>query len=240
MGRGCQAWATHSGALGVGGVGDGHWLMLTGGPSPDVNMVLVHDGDPQTLAAVERTVADRGYATLMMLAGRSREAELQSGWQHAGAMPFMSAELDGASLRFDPRVRRAGRQDFDTVAELIAEAFGLGREDADVCARVLLTEDESMNIWLLIEDGQPVSTVTTVPIDDAVCVWCMATPSRFERRGYGRALLGDVLLRAAEAGASIGLLGATPAGQPLYEAMGWETLEGWQIYLNAQSAQFAH
>ncbi len=240
MGHACQPWAVHSGSLGVGGVGDGHWLMLTGGPSPDVNMALVHDGNPLTLAAVRQTVEDRGYSTLIMLAGPSQGADLESGWQHAGAMPFMSAELAGESLQADPRVRRAGREDFDTVGELIAEAFWLGREDADVCARVLLVEEDAMSVWLLVEEGQPVSTVTTVLVDDAVCVWCMATPSRFGRRGYGRALLADVLLRAREAGASIGLLGATPAGQPLYEATGWETLEDWQLYLNAQSAQFAH
>ncbi len=153
----------------------------------------------------------------------------------------MAADLTGEHLRADRRVRRAGSEDFDAVGELIAEAFGLGREDADVCARVLLVEDEDeMSIWLLEEDGQPVSTVTTVPVDEAVCVWCMATPSRLGRRGYGRALLGDVLLRAREAGASVGLLGATPSGQPLYEATGWETLEGWQLYLNAKSAQFSH
>ncbi len=69
MGRGCQPWAAHSGSLGIGAVGDGHWLMLTGGPSPDVNMALVHDGDAATLGAVRQTVEDAGYATLMMLAG---------------------------------------------------------------------------------------------------------------------------------------------------------------------------
>jgi hypothetical protein len=89
---------------------------------------------------------------------------------------------------------------------------------------------------LLIEDAQAVSTVLTSIVDDAVCVWCMGTPARFARRGYGRSLLTDVLLRAQFEGASIGLLGATQAGKPLYDATGWTTLEQWQLYLKAGPA----
>ena len=41
-----------------------------------------------------------------------------------------------------------------------------------------------------------------------------------------------------EGGCTVGLLGATPAGQPLYESTGWTTLEPWDIYVNGDSAQF--
>lgn len=41
-------------------------------------------------------------------------------------------------------------------------------------------------------------------------------------------------------GAEIGLLGATPAGLPLYEATGWRTVEQWRVFTNAASAQFSH
>lgn len=236
MGRTCQPWAELSGARGVGEVGAGHWIMLSGGSSPDVNMALVHDGEPRTLAAVKGKVEDAGYPTLMMLAGPSGEGELGGGWEHVGAMPFMASELTDEHLRADPRVRRAGREDFDSVGELLAEAFVLEREDADVCARILLADQDAASIWLLLQDGEPVSTVTTALVEDAVCVWCMATPTRVGRRGYGRALLADVLLRSRQQGASLGLLGATPAGQPLYEATGWETLESWQLHVNVPPA----
>jgi hypothetical protein len=43
---------------------------------------------------------------------------------------------------------------------------------------------------------------------------------------------------AAADGVRVGLLGATPAGKPLYDATGWTTLEDWQIFTNRESAQF--
>jgi GNAT superfamily N-acetyltransferase len=64
----------------------------------------------------------------------------------------------------------------------------------------------------------------------------MATPQRFARRGYGRAILADVLLRAKLEGASIGLLGATPAGKALYDSTGWTTLEDWRMFLTPDAA----
>lgn len=54
-----------------------------------------------------------------------------------------------------------------------------------------------------------------------VSVWMMGTPARFARRGYA-------------------LLGATPAGQPLYEATGWRSVDEWQVFPNSTPAQFSH
>lgn len=240
MGRSTQGWVQHAGPRAVGELGAGHWLMLSGAPSPDVNMALVHDGVSATLADTQHTVETAGYPSLFMLAGRSQGADLGSGWQRAGAMPFMCSDIGGKHLDADPRVRRATDSDFDAVGDLLADAFGLTREVSDVCARLVQVEQDALRVWLLTEEGQPVSTVTTGIVDDVVCVWCMATPQRFGRRGYGRSLLAHVLLRAREQGTSIGLLGATPAGQPLYEATGWQTLEEWELFLNAESTQFAH
>lgn len=73
---------------------------------------------------------------------------------------------------------------------------------------------------------------------DTFAVWCMSTPERFARRGYGGSLLASVLEQARNRGARTALLGATPAGFPLYEATGWTTFETWDVYTNAESAQF--
>jgi GNAT superfamily N-acetyltransferase len=71
-------------------------------------------------------------------------------------------------------------------------------------------------------------------------IWAMSTPPAFARRGYARALLASVLDWAKTDGATVGLLGATEPGFPLYESTGWTTFEEWQLYVNAPSAQFAH
>jgi GNAT superfamily N-acetyltransferase len=97
--------------------------------------------------------------------------------------------------------------------------------------------DDRQRLWLL-EDPHPVSCVLSGRVDDTVSLWAMATPPQFGRRGYGRALLDSVVSWAGTDGARIGLLGATPAGLPLYEHTGWTTVEHWHIWTNAASDQF--
>ncbi|MGA2803588.1 MAG: hypothetical protein ABSF89_04240 [Acidimicrobiales bacterium] len=238
MGRSARSFLV-AGSRCVESQGPGYWVALSGAPSPDANMALVDTSDPAVLAAVVGQVQDSGLPTLIMLAGSGRRGEIGTGWQNVGDMPFMAIALVGAHLRPDGRVRQAGIDDFDTVSELVADSFSLTRDVADFVARILEVGDAAGKIWLLVDGAQAVSTVLTSVVDDAVCVWCMGTPARFARRGYGRGLLNDVLHKAQLEGASIGLLGATPAGKPLYEATGWATLEQWQLFLNTGPAQRA-
>ena len=209
------------------------WIALSGTPSPDANMALVDTSDTEVLTAVVGQIRDSGLPTLIILAGSARGGELGGGWRNVGDMPCMAIALGGARPRSDGRVRQAGIDDFDIVGEIVASSFNLTREVADVVARFLEVDDTTGKIWLLIDGAQAVSAVLTSIVDDAVCVWCMGTPTaRFARRGYGHALFNDVLLKAQHIGATVGLLGATPAGKPLYEATGWVTLEKWELYLN--------
>jgi len=238
MGLAIQGWTAEPPAIGE--VGTGYWVNLSGAPSPDVNMVLVHTADPAGLGRTVELVAVMACPTMLMLAGpgKGTRSSLDDGWQAVGSLPFMSIDLDEASRPGDVRVRQAGANDYDVVVDLIAAAYGMAREIAGLAAEPLRRSDDVMKTWLLVEDGHAVSTVITCAVDDTVSVWCMATPPRFERRGFGRALLADVLGRGREGGAEIGLLGATPAGRPLYEATGWTVLEEWDLYLKGESAQF--
>jgi GNAT superfamily N-acetyltransferase len=236
MGRTTKPWTDHAGPDAVWEFREGSWLFLTGSPSPAVNLALVHDGEPATLAHTRARVEQAGFPTVLMLAGPSEGADLGDGWAPSASMPFMASRLSDRHVGADPRVRIAGAADRDVARDLMGDAFELEPEIADVCSRVADMDVGSTRVWLLVEEGQAVSGVITAIADDAVCVWCMATPKRFARRGYGRALLAHVLLAAREEGARIGLLAATPAGRPLYEATGWQTLEEWQMFERAGSA----
>lgn len=92
--------------------------------------------------------------------------------------------------------------------------------------------------WLLVDDGTPVPTLFTSGYEHVVSVWCMSTPPQFAGRGYGRAILAHGFGEAHADGATVGLLGATPVGKPLYDATGWSTLEEWRLFVNATSVQF--
>src|SRR5579863_2675904 len=201
MGRSLQPMVQANGLRAVGEVGTGYWMALFGVPSPDANLALVDSDDTAIVAETKGKVEATGYPTVFMLAGPASTALLDGGWQAGGSMPFMNSPLAEGHLGTDARVRQATGDDFDVVCDLLAEAYGMTREVADSVGMVLRarTRDE-VKIWLLVEGRHAVSTVTTSIVDDAACVWCMGTPARFARRGYGRALLGDVLRRAKDGG----------------------------------------
>jgi GNAT superfamily N-acetyltransferase len=216
-------------------------MYLSGLGSPDVNMALVHGSDPRELHDVVSAIEQIAAPALLFLTADGLETaeNLGAAWSHVGAMPFMIAEVDSTPQQADGRVRRATAEDRDAVLGLWVDAFGVKSEYFGPLVDATVS-DAGGNIaaWLLEDNGEAVSTLTTGRADDALTLWCMATPERFGRRGFGRALLADTMARAASEGAEVGLLGASPAGKPLYEATGWSTLENWETYTNGASAQF--
>ena len=238
MGRGISSIGTSAVTARV---EDGWWIVLTGAPSPDMNMALLHRNDDEALALVLRSMEDVGCPALMMFAGegRSLASQLPTGWVDVGAMPIMAVDLARTPTIPDSRVRRAGAADISALTALLAESYGM-----DPSAVTAMTSsagrDDGLSLWILEQDGMGVSMVATHRDGASVSVWAMGTPARFGRRGYGRALLAHVLHEARQDGARQGLLGATPAGFPLYDATGWHTFDEWQIFTNATSAQFSH
>ena len=220
--------------------GEGYWIALSGAPSPDMNMALVSRGGQVVVADTLDRVTESGIPTLFMLAGEFQTYVLGEPWKLVGEMPFMASALASEHLVSDTRVRRASWDDAGIVCQLMAEAFGLGEDlMVDVIGGVLGNGISKTSIWLLVNDNEPVSAVLTSMVDEAVTVWCMSTPERYSRRGFGRAVLAHALLMARSEGATIGLLGATPAGKPLYDRTGWTTLESWRMFASADSAQFS-
>jgi isopentenyl diphosphate isomerase/L-lactate dehydrogenase-like FMN-dependent dehydrogenase len=106
-GQGIAPWASKPGMLAE--VGASSWLMLTGAPSPDVNMALVYDDDPDVLSSVLKNIEQLGCPALVLLAGdgKTRAQDLTGAWEGVGEMPMMMADLTQAPHAPDPRVRRA-------------------------------------------------------------------------------------------------------------------------------------
>jgi GNAT superfamily N-acetyltransferase len=241
MGRGNAPWLTEPHH--VGQVTDGSWTLLTGASTPDMNMVLVHADDAGLLDEPLAHIAKLDCPSLMMLAGPGKQlaATLPPSYTKVGEMPIMAADLADVPRQHDPRVRPTTAADAGTVTDLLAESYGFDREIAALAAAPLKAESMGgMSIYLLEDEGVAVSTVTACRADDLVSVWCTGTPARYGRRGHGRALLAAVLQIAYDDGATLGVLGATPAGLPLYEATGWHTDETWDLYTDAVSEQFSH
>ncbi|KQW48661.1 hypothetical protein ASC77_07945 [Nocardioides sp. Root1257] len=226
----------------VADAGPDWWLGLTGGVAPDLNMALLATADPVVLDGTMTILDEAGLDALVFLAGPGRElaTRFAAPWVGVGAAPVMTRDLTtGPAEVVDGRVRQAGPADAAVLADLIAEAFSLSADDTALMAAGAVPGGV-IRAWLLEDGGEAVSALVSGHVDDGVSIWAMSTPARFARRGYGRALLGSVLAHARADGARVGMLGATPAGLPLYEATGWRTLEEWELFTNAASAQFGH
>jgi hypothetical protein len=241
MGEAISGWGAIPGA--VTEVSEGHWVLLSGAPSPDVNLVLVHSSDARVLEDALATVDRVGAPAVVCLAGEASGHGMATSWQEVGTMPFMQADLAEVPQLADGRVRVAGRDDVEVTVALLAEAYGMDPVVARIAVEPVLTgltdATSDMRYWLLVEDGVAVSMVLDARAGDVITLWCMGTPQRFGRRGHGRALLGHVMDAARQDGVTVGLLGATAAGKPLYDATGWRTLEEWRLFVNATSVQFA-
>jgi GNAT superfamily N-acetyltransferase len=233
MGMSIQPWIPANGPRAIGEVTTDYWLVLTGSPGPDGNMALVHDGTKSTLEMVRERLEAKGYPNLLMLADYPAPYSVGPPWSSLGHLPFMSLDLPKAQFGPDSRVRRADAGDFESVVQLVVDSNPFDREVAEAGVAILREEGDSPIIWLLYDNGIPVSTVSSAVVDDAVCIWSMATPTRYGRRGYGKALLSHALHHAYERnGAVTGLLAASPAGKPLYEATGWLVIEEWQVFMS--------
>lgn len=238
MGASIASWPT--GDRAVTGAGDGWWLMLSGAPSADANIALVYASDAEVLRDVVAQIEHAGLPTLLLTAGDAPTGVLSERWSNVGTMPFMIAELPDTPSTTGARARRAVASDVDTVVDLLADAYDVQPEVAAALVEPVLRPDGPIAFWLLEDAATPVSTIMTARHEDVVTLWCMATRRQDRRRGHGRALLAHVLAAASSDGAQVGLLGATPDGEGLYRATGWQALEDWRVWSDAPSVQFGH
>lgn len=79
--------------------------------------------------------------------------------------------------------------------------------------------------------GQPVTTGFGVTIGPYVAIFNVATPPVHRRHGYGAAVTARAVSDGLTAGAAWSWLQATPAGQPVYERLGFKTVETWPCWI---------
>lgn len=210
------------------------WFLLTGFPVLNANVALVHQDDARALKNVTRQVERMGVPACVFLADQARVLfdGIGEGWRFTGTSPFMSLDLESVELKEDSRGRLASKDDFETVVALMSETFGMNYDTASQGASVLKNPNAKSDIWLIEDDGEPIATAATRRVDDSITVWNMATTPRFARKGYGKSIMNQALHQARQAGAKVGLLIASDAGKPLYDATGWVTVEDWDVYVN--------
>jgi GNAT superfamily N-acetyltransferase len=83
--------------------------------------------------------------------------------------------------------------------------------------------------------GQLVTTGFGVTIGSYVAIFNIATPPAHRRHGYGAAVTARAVADGLEGGAKWSWLQASEVGKPIYESLGFHTVETWPCWITEGS-----
>ncbi len=220
---------------------------LTGGPSADFNMALFGE-DPDDLAIfhdfVTRVNATRLPALAMVSGAAGRllaPAAEAKGLIEAGTAPLMSragALEDTPASEFVTK-RATEAREMSIFGELAASAFALDKAWLDrTYADAALLDAPALGFYITYRRDVPMSAVCTSGAGSTVGIWTMSTPPEKQRQGAGRAVLVAAMQDHLKRGADTFYLIATAAGKPLYDSLGFKTVDELSIWLVGESTQF--
>ena len=148
-------------------------------------------------------------------------------------VPLMALDDDGllaaASLE-GLVVRRLPPDEYDLHCSVAAAGFEAPIE----VFRTLISIIEGvpgLRAYVGEVDAVAVSTALTVPAPEgAVAVFNVATPPAHQRNGYGAAVTAHVIAEALASGARWAWLQSSEAGLPVYQRLGFRTVEDWPAW----------
>lgn len=149
------------------------------------------------------------------------------------AEPLMWLDELPAATSTDFEVRRvAGGAELDTACRLCAEAHSIDERMVRRVLRRELGEAETVSTWIAWDADEPVSVVW-LTLGNRLGVWEMMTPPQHRRRGAARAALTSALHQTWTPRTKGAFLWATPAGRPLYESLGFQSVDEPIIWYTA-------
>jgi GNAT superfamily N-acetyltransferase len=215
---------------------------VTGVEVPTLNGVWVGrvDADPGTIADLLDQVAATGVPHCLQsrpgAAGQADGLAAERSMRRDEIIPLMvldqasplksTAALDGLVIR-----ELAAEE-----AELHATVAAAGFEAATEPFRQLMTprllSASGVRCYVGEVDGEPVTTGLGVTLGSSVGIFNIATPPAHRRRGFGAAVTARAISDGLAAGATWSWLQASRAGLPVYERLGFRTVEGWRSWVS--------
>ena len=157
-----------------------------------------------------------------------------AGFHDGGEEPAMAAALS-AIVDDQPTDLAIARVDdpgaLRDYRDVLADGFGEGPKEADWVASVFSTIgfDAAWSHYVGRIDGTPVATASLLMTNPVGGIYFVCTAPDRRRRGYGAAITRHVMSEAAARGASHAVLGSSPMGQRVYEALGFRTTFAYRL-----------
>lgn len=251
-----RAYALHAACMFAHGpapgtvIGETSFLALSGGDHVDLNQAGVFGGATDADAgALALLVAEAGRPVLL---GRSSTVSADimepleaSGFrampatEHLFWMPGVPAE---EASSFDVR-RMDTSADIEAMQAMFLEVH---HYEPSLTARLhgdAIRADEGVTGWIAWDGDQAVSLAFVTKVGSSLGLWEVMTPTRHRRRGAARAVVASALRAVASSSAvpiERTLFWSSPAGRPLYDALGFtvgDIVQAW--VLGASEADLA-
>jgi GNAT superfamily N-acetyltransferase len=213
-----------------------HWTVIGGEPSVLFNWLAIHTAHPDNEARLRAGVAAiraRRLPALVLfaeaLAAGLAPVARELGLEFADPSPLMLLRPNRPATRPSPpglvveRVRDA--IGLRAATDLIAAAFEESAASWSRCSGPSLLAAPALSLYLARAGADPISTCWIWRDGPLAYVAAMATSPAHQRRGAGRAVLTHALTAHAATGATAASLIASDAGRPLYEQLGFRTVD---------------
>jgi GNAT superfamily N-acetyltransferase len=155
------------------------------------------------------------------------EAGRRAGLRDAGGPPCMGLFPIPEAPRLPDRLEIELVTDtsgIDTHVDLGARGFEMPIEILRQLVNENTLAEPDLAIVVGSVDGVPVSTALVSVTGTTAGIYTVATPPEHRRHGYGAALTWAAVAEGARRGCDHAILQASPAGQPVYETMGFTHL----------------
>jgi GNAT superfamily N-acetyltransferase len=166
--------------------------------------------------------------------GRVRDMIERMNMRHLTTAPGMYAERLRPPSRRLPEVsvrRVCDAETRNAFAQITSMAFEI---PLPICRAVYAEERAWQGTyagWIAWSGRTPVATTALVVCAGAIGVYSVATLPAFQRRGYAEAVMREAIAQAgAETGLQRTVLQSTPAGMPLYRALGYLPVTRFQVF----------
>lgn len=238
-----DTWMTLTNALPVGWTHrSGDVLAAFSGVAvPALNGVWIAeaDPDPAVLAALLNDVRARGLPHCVqcrpVAAAIAERIANERGMKRDTDVPLMTLDLTrGLPERSTPRglaIRQLRAEEAEVHARIAADGFEVPPEPFVQLIQPSILMLDSVRCYVGTVDGEAVVTGLGVTLGDGVGVFNIATRPHARGRGYASALTTRAVSDGMHSGARWAWLQSTRAGYPLYDRLGFRTVERWSCWL---------
>lgn len=206
-------------------------------PNQLVNLKASKDEVQPVLDSIENDVQDGNIPSILMLNPCANASDLirkirQRNYK-ASAWYAMTHNLSSEiTQRTIPDFRVTEVQDREVFSAwiMIVEAVLMGNKSLNTELFNWLLENQHCYFFLGLEKNVPVATSFLFVHESMAGVYLVSTSESHRKKGFGRAMTNQCLIKAKELGCTTVELQATELGKPVYERLGFEVNGGIDVF----------